>query len=120
MDKKYNFGIIKNDYIILFNKSTVTGTVTTDDFIEDVSINLTDNEILTISGQRIEYDYYPDYNRIFEDEWKNTPDNKLIKEGKRHFWSSKKERYVNRGWVRTTKRTPVTYILNNYKLKILE
>lgn len=120
MDKHYTYGIVNDTTVILFNESTVSRSLLSSDFLDGVDVSIDDNGILTIIGKRIIYDLYIHGDRVFEDEWKHTPDKKLIKTGKRWPWSKKKEMYVNSGWVRTTAREDVIYILNNYKIEILK
>lgn len=120
MDKHYNYGVIEGNTITLFNDSTITRSLLYSDFLKDVSVEISDTGILYISANKLEYDLYMCGSRIFEDEWKRTPDPKLIKEGKRYIWSRNKEKYVNGGWVRTTERTPIKYVFNNYKIEILK
>ena len=123
----YKYGIIKNDNtIVLFNETEHRATVSTSDFLQDVEVELSDDGLLSIKAKRIVYDfYYTDksiFMRVFEDCWEHEPHPKLIKTGKRYFWSKKKERYVDVGWVRTTETENVTYIvsLNNYKIEIFD
>lgn len=124
MEKKhYDYGIITSDTIKLFCNSTINIHPLYDVALEDVTIEYDDNGILHINAKKIEYDFYSLNfygRRIFEDDWKRTPHRKEIKEGKRHFWSKKMERYVNCGWVRTTETTSMQYILNKYKVEIYD
>lgn len=119
MDKKYKYCIIEDFNIILFDKSNVSYSPLRSEFLENVSVVIDDRGVLTINGNIIEYDFYLD-NKIFEKEWHRIPDSKLIHEGKRHFWSKYKEKYIKGGWVKTIERTPVTYIFNKYKIEILK
>ena len=101
MEKKhYNYGIINGDTVKLFNSSTIDIHPLHDVGLEDVTIEYNDNGILHISAKKIEYDFYfrSDGRRIFEKDWQRTPHREEIKEGKRHFWSKKKERNVKCGW----------------------
>ena len=124
MDKHYEYGIISsNGNLILFNDSVQEASLFTSEFLKDVNVTIRANGILEIHAYRIEYDFYShsdstDFRRVFEESWRRTPHPKCIKEGKRHFWSRKKERYVNNGWVRTTETTPVEFVLNKYKIDI--
>ena len=123
MEKKhYDYGIIDGSTIKLFNNSTIDIHPSYDVALEDVNVEFCDNGVLNIDAKKIEYDFYDrSYGRrIFEEDWQRTPHPKCIKEGKRHFWSKKKERYVNWGWVRTTETTPVQYALNKYKVEIYD
>ena len=123
MEKKhYDFGIINGDTIKLFNNSTMNIHPLDDECLEDVNVDFCDNGVLEINAKKIEYDFYmhSDGRRIFEEDWKRTPHPKEIKEGKRHFWSKNKERYVNFGWVRTTETTPMKCILSKFKVEIYD
>lgn len=120
MEKKhYDYGIIEGDTVKLFNNSTIGIYPLYDETLEDVNVEFCDNGVLKIDAKRIEYDFYFHSNgrRIFEEDWKSPPHPKHIKEGKRHFWSKNKEKYVTHGWVRTTETTPMQYILNKYKVE---
>ena len=121
-NKHYDYGIINGGTIKLFNNSIMDIHPFDDEGLEDVNVELCDNGVLKIDAKKIEYDFYfhSDGIRIFEEDWRRTPHPKCIKEGKRHFWSKNKERYVNCGWVRTTETTPVQYILNKYKVEIYD
>lgn len=120
--KHYNCGIINGDTVKLFDNSTIDIHPLYDVVLEDVTIEIADNGILRINAKEIEYDLYlrSDGRRIFEKDWQRTPHRKEIKERKRHFWSKKKERYINCGWVRTTETTPMQYILSKYKIEIYD
>lgn len=124
MEKKhYNYGIITGDTTVkLFNNSIINISPSYDVGLEDVTIEYDDNGILRINAKKIEYDFYgPSHSRrIFEEDWERIPHRKEIKEGKRHFWSKKMERYINNGWVRTTETTQMQYILSNYKVEIYD
>ena len=123
----YKYGIIKNDNtIVLFNETEHRACVLTSVFLQDVEVKSSDYGLLTIKAKRIVYDFYCTDNtifmRVFEDCWEHEPHPKQIKTGKRYFWSKKKERYVDAGWVRTTETENVTYIVsvNNYKIEIFD
>ncbi len=120
--KRYDYGIISGDTIKLFNNSLIEYRLLHDDGLEDVNVEFCDNGVLKIDAKKIEYDFYSPSGgrRIFEEDWERTPHLKEIKEGKRHFWSKNKERYVNCGWVRTAETTPVQYIINKYKVEIYD
>jgi len=125
MEKKhYNYGIINDDTVKLFdNYSTIDIHPLYDVGLEDVTIEYDDNGILHINAKKIEYDFYFMHSygrRIFEEDWERTPHREEIKEGKRHFWSKKMERYINCGWVRTTETTSMQYILSKYKVEIYD
>lgn len=120
MTQHYNYAIINGSTVKLFNKSIIDFSPLHDDALEDVNVELCDNGLLKIDAKRIEYDFYlhSDGRRVFEEDWERTPHPKCIKEGKRHFWSKNKERYVNFGWVRTIETVPMKYIISKYKLEI--
>lgn len=120
IDKHYKCALIEGSNIKLFNESTVKFTVLTTDALENVDVEIDNNGILSIEADRIIYFYTPTI--LWEDEWKEEPaEPKLIKEGKRYWFSKKVKRYVEKGWIRTTKRERVKYIMNNnYKIEILE
>ena len=120
MTQHYNYAIINGSTVKLFNKSIIDFSPLHDDALEDVDVELCDNGLLKIDAKRIEYDFYlhSDGRRVFEEDWERTPHPKCIKEGKRHFWSKNKERYVNFGWVRTIETVPMKYIISKYKLEI--
>ncbi len=123
MEKKhYNYGIINGDTVKLFNNSTIDIHPLHDVALEDVTIEFDDNGTLHIDAKRIEYDLYfrSDGRRIFEKDWQRTPHRKEIKEGKRHFWSKKMERYINCGWVRIAETTSMQYILSKCKVEIYD
>ncbi len=123
MEKKhYNWGIITGDTVKLFNNSIININPLHDVGLEDVTIEYDDNGILHINTKKIEYDFYSHFysRRIFEEDWKSIPHRKEIKEGKRHFWSKKMERYINCGWVRRTETTQMQYIISNYKVEIYD
>ena len=121
-NKHYDYGIINGDTIKLFNNSIINIHPLNDVGLEDVNIEFCDNGLLKIDAKKIEYDFYMHYDgrRIFEENWQRTPHPKCIKEGKRHFWSKNKERYVTWGWVRTTETTPMQCILSKYKVEIYD
>lgn len=121
-NEHYDYGIINSDTIKLFNNYTMNFQPLHDDSLEDVNVEFCDNGVIKIYAKKIEYDFYmySDESRIFEEDWKRTPHPKCIKEGKRHFWSKKKERYVNFGWVRTIETVPIQYILSKYKVEIYD
>ena len=120
MTQHYNYAIINGSTVKLFNNSIFDFSPLHDDALEDVNLELCDNGLLKIDAKRIEYDFYlhSDGRRVFEEDWERTPHPKCIKEGKRHFWSKNKERYVNCGWVRTIETVPMKYIISKYKLEI--
>lgn len=115
--KHYKWALIEGSNIKLFNESTVKFTVLTTDALENVNVEI-DNGVLSIEADRIIYFYATA--KLWEDEWKEEPEPKLIKEGKCYWFSKKVKRYVEKGWIRTTKREKVKYIINNYKIEILE
>lgn len=120
MTQHYNYAIINGSTVKVFNNSIIDFSPLHDDALEDVDVELCDNGLLKIDAKRIEYDFYlhSDGRRVFEEDWERTPHPKCIKEGKRHFWSKNKERYVNFGWVRTIETVPMKYIISKYKLEI--
>jgi len=118
IDKHYRYALIEGSNIKLFNESTVNFTVLTTDALENVDVEIDDNGILSIEADRIIYFYTT--TKLWEDEWEKEPEPKLIKEGKRYWFSKKVKRYVEKGWIRTAKREKVKYIMNNYKIEILE
>ena len=122
MTQHYNYAIINGSTVKLFNNSIIDFSPLHDDALEDVNVELCDNGLLKIDAKRIEYDFYlhSDGRRVFEEDWERTPHPKCIKEGKRHFWSKNKERYVNFGWVRTIETVPMKYIISKYKLEIYD
>ena len=123
MEKKhYEYGAVNGSTVKLFNNSIIDIQPLHDVALVDVNVEFSNNGLLKIDAKRIEYDFYrhSDGRRIFEEDWKRTPHPKCIKEGKRHFWSKMKERYINYGWVRTTEVTPMRYILNKYKVEIYD
>ena len=121
-NKHYDYGIINGDTIKLFNNSIMNIQPLYDECLEDVNVEFCDNGVLQIDAKKIEYDFYrcSDGIRIFEEDWQRTPHPKCIKEGKRHYWSKNKERYVDYGWVRTTETTPMQCILSRYKVEIYD
>lgn len=122
MTQHYNYAIINGSTVKLFNNSIIDFSPLHDDALEDVNVELCDNGLLKIDAKRIEYDFYlhSDGRRVFEEDWERTPHPKCIKEGKRHFWSKNKERYVKFGWVRTIETVPMKYIISKYKLEIYD
>ena len=118
MDSHYTYGIVEGSDITLFNNATVSARIANSDFLENVTVEISEG-ILYITGDKIEYDLYSGHDRKFKDEWKKTPDPKEIKIGRRWPWS-KKEEFVYGAWVRTMERTSVKYIMNNYKIKVLD
>jgi len=122
MENHYEYGIISNNELVLFNNSTHEASLLHSDFLKDVNINVMENGVMEITAKKIEYDLYlpPNGRRVFEEDWQRTPHPKEIKEGKRYFWSKQKERYIHRGWVRTTESSPVNYILGNFKVTIYD
>ena len=123
MEKKhYDYGIITSNTTKLFNNSKIDFYPLLDVALENVTIEYDDNGILHINANKIKYDFYGHSygRRIFEEDWKRIPHRKEIKEGKRHFWSKKMERYIIYGWVRTTETTQMQYILSNYKVEIYD
>ena len=119
----YKWGLVYKDNIIkLFNNSTFEAPVLTTDFLENVEIKYNDDDTITLTGHIIEYDLYTERGRIFENKWKREPDPKLIKEGKRYWWSKKIEKYIEGGrWIRTTVRTHVTYkFKGDYRIEIYD
>lgn len=122
MDKHYKYGIINGDKIVLFNETIHEDTILTSDFLTDVTIEQTENGILDISANRIIYDFYGNkYGyRIFEKDWKHTPHPKEIHEGKRWWFSKKKERFVYHGWIRSNETEPMHYMFSKYKIEIYE
>ena len=120
MDKHYNFGIISDDNIVLFNETAHESVILTSDFLTDVTIEQNENGVIDISANRIIYDFYGHEHgyRIFEKDWQHTPHPKEIHEGKRWCFSKNKERFVYRGWVRTNEVEPIHYIFSKYKIEI--
>lgn len=118
--KHYDYGVISDDTVKLFNESDVSIYPPSDDALVDVDVEFCVNGLLKIDAKKIKYDYYSclGESRIFEEDWENVPHPKCIKKGKRHFWSKKEELYVDCGWVRTIETTKIQYILNKYKVKI--
>lgn len=122
MTEHYNYAIINGSTVKLFNDSIIDVHPLHDVALEDVNVQFCDNGLLKIDAKRIEYDFYlhSDGRRIFEEDWERTPHPKCIKEGKRHFWSKNKERYVKFGWVRTIETVPMQYIISKYKVEIYD
>ena len=124
--KKFKFGIIdeRKDSIILFNDWSKHPKffMSMSTQLVDVNVEFTDKGFLVIRAKRIEYDLYISFHndKYFEEDWVRQPDKNYIKEGKRHFWSTKKEKYVESGWVKAEETTPITYVLNKYKVEILD
>jgi len=127
MEATYNYGLIDEERILLFNETEHNANPLTTDFLLNVHIKIDDNSgVLTINAERIIFDYYgPDYDyRIFEENWKHTPHNKEIHEGKK-WWKSlfnigEPERFVYQGFVRTNETEPIRYIRNKYNIIIDE
>lgn len=121
-NKHYACGIVNGDTIKLFNNSIMDIYPNHDDCLVDVNVEFCDNGLLKIDAKKIEYDFYmrSDGRGVFEEDWQRTPRPECIMEGKRHFWSKNKERYVNFGWVRTMETTPIQYILSKYKVEIYD
>ena len=122
MNKHYNYALIEGNNVILYDNSTRDFWPFTTTALQNVNVNI-ENGILTISGDEIVFDFYSreglfEDNRVFEDKWKNNPVSREIKEGKRHWWSRKKERYVEHGFVKTTKRIPREFIFSDYTVEI--
>lgn len=122
MENHYEYGIISNNELVLFNNSIQDASLLHSDFLKDVNVNVMENGVLEVTAKKIEYDFYNHLygRRIFEEDWQRTPHPKEIKEGKRHFWSNQKERYIHRGWIRTTELVPVNYMLGNFKVTIYD
>lgn len=119
IDNHYKYGLICDDTIKLFNTSTLSFSALTDDALEDVDVHIDELGILYIKAKVIDYDLYIEH-KAWEEDWLSEPDPKLIKTGKKYPWSNKPKRYVNGGWVRTTKRFDRTYVMNNYKIEIFD
>lgn len=117
MDNHYNFGIITDNNIILFNNSMHNLQCSNSDALTDVYVTI-ENGILEIKAKCIIFDLYDKGGyRIFEDQWKHTPHKSEIHEGKKFPWS-KKKRFVYAGYVRTYETEPVELIMSNFKIKI--
>lgn len=115
----YNFGIISDNNIILFNNGIHEFKCSNSDALIDVYVTI-ENGILEIKAKRVIYDLYDNAGyRIFEDQWKHTPHQNEIHEGKKFPWS-KKKRFVYAGYVRTYENEPVELIMSNFKIKIYD
>jgi len=119
MKKNYTYGFVEGTNITLFDNLTLNFNCSTTDALQDVTAEIDDKGNLHIKGKKLVYDFYGSNNKVWENEWRNTPHPKLIKEGKR-FFLSKLERYVEGGWVRTDKTIQVEYVFSNYKITIEE
>lgn len=127
LDSFYKYGIVTGKTIMLFNETEHSSSVLGSDFLNDVTVCFNEqNGLLKISGQRVKYDYYAPgvsyFGRVFEDKWDEEPHQKLIRTGKRHFWSKIKERYVDSGWIRTTKTSSYTLIasIDNFNIEVFD
>ena len=120
LESTYKYGIIKGNQVILFNESNIVYSPLADNVLEDVNVSVTDAGNLHIQAALIEYDFYLTRNKIWEDGWINEPHQKVIKEGKRHWWSKKKSRYVIGPWVRKAEKKRVSYLMSNYKIEIYD
>lgn len=118
LDNHYNWALIEGSNIKLFNESTLNFSAFSTDAFEDVSVEIDDKGVLCIEAKRIIYFFTS--TKLWEDEWKKEPDPKLIKEERLSWFSTKIRRYVESGWIRTTEREKVKYIMNNYKIEILD
>ena len=119
IDNHYKYGLICDNTIKLFNDSTLSFNILTDDALEDVDVHIDELGILYIKAKAIDYDRYTEH-KVWEEDWLSEPDPKLIKTGKKYPWSNKPKRYVKGGWVRTMKRFDRTYVMNNYKIEIFD
>ena len=105
--------------LVLFNDTEHRANPLNTDFLEDVKIQINDHGCLEITAKRIIFDFYSFSDRkIFEKYWQSQPHQKEIHEGKRWWWSRKKERFVktNNGFVKTAKTKNIQYIFNTYKI----
>jgi hypothetical protein len=118
LDKHYNWALIEDSNIKLFNNSTLNFSVLSTDALEDVSVEIDDKGVLCIEAKKIIYFFTS--TKLWEDEWKKEPDPKLIKEERLSWFSTKVRRYVESGWIRTIEREKVKYIMTNYKIEILD
>lgn len=114
IDSNYKYGIIEKDIVKLFNNFGVEFRPIFALPLEDVKVNINDSGVLFIDAMEVDYDFYMKH-KVWEDEWLHEPEPKIIKIGKKWPWS-KPKRYVKGGWVRTTKRIPRKFIMNNYKI----
>ncbi len=126
MEATYNYGLINEERILLFNETEHHANPLTTEFLKDVNVEINECGILTIEANRVCFDFYgSDYGyRIFEKNWKHTPHPKEIHKGrkwwKRLFNIGEPERFVYHGWVRTTETEPIRYIRNKYNIIIDE
>ncbi len=123
MEKNYKYGLLSGTTLILFNDTEHRANPLNTEFLEDVKIQIKDNGCLEITARRIIFDFYSfSDGRIFEKYWQRQPHPKEIHEGKRWWWSRKKERFVNakNGSVRTTETVNVHYVLTIYKIEIFD
>ena len=124
MDKHYRFGIIKRENtVILFNNSLVSSSRADSDFLKNVDVSIGENGVLSLKGDKFIKDYYcpVDFHfKVFKENWKHKPFSDAIHEGKRHFWSRKKEEYVDSGFVLSTETEPIEYSLSDFVVKILD
>lgn len=118
MEENYKYGLLSGTTLILFNDTEHRANPLNTDFLEDVKIQINGHGCLEITAKRIIFDFYSfrDGRRIFEEHWQSQPHQKEIHKGKRWWWSRKKERFVNNGFVRTTKTENIQYVLNTYKI----
>ena len=93
------------------------------DFLKDVDVKIDDNGVLNIKAKKILFDFYSPFNYrclVFEEDWKRKPHQSEIFEKKRHFWSRKKEKCVNAGFVKTIETEPIEYCLSHFKVEIYD
>jgi hypothetical protein len=119
MNKNYNFCIIKNNEIILYNDSYFNLDVVQDNALIDVTCEFNDKNNLIISGTPLIFEYAFEKTDISELE--HSPCKKYIKhyEPTKFFklWGCKPYDYVKGWWAYTG--TEVKYIFNQYKIKIM-
>lgn len=122
MQENYKYGLLSDTTLILFNDTEHRANPLNTDFLEDVKIQINDNGCLEITAKRIIFDFYlhSDGRRIFEKSWIHQPHKREIHEGRRWWWSRKKERFVRNGFVRTTETENVHYVLTIYKIEIFD
>lgn len=117
----FNFGIICDDKIILYdNEEDYSSRISNSTFLVNVDVELCRHNIVSLQGDKILYDLYIGRRRVFENDWKYQPHESEIQEGKKYFWSKKKSKYVNSGWVVRADKEHISVILINYKITIIE
>jgi hypothetical protein len=123
MEKHFNWGLVSDSNIKLFNNSKLHSTVLGTDFLKDVDVKIDDNGVLNIKAKKILFDFYRPFNSrclVFEEDWQRKPHPSEIFEKKRHFWSRKKEKCVSGGFVKTIETEPIEYFFNKFKIEIYD